>query len=155
AGDGAEDLVVGAVLLDDVDDELDRRGIANFRGDRGLALGGSGGEELVGVGAVLIDLVGVLGELFLAGIFVTGDINDRERAGERGADVGEGDFHVAAFTGRSAAGFIDAVVANAVGLRDVAFADADEQLFIVGRDGERRGIPARGDEAFDEALARD
>ncbi len=33
-GHVAEDLVVGAVLLDDVDDVLDRRGVADLRGNR-------------------------------------------------------------------------------------------------------------------------
>ena len=49
-GHVAEDLVVGAVLLDDVDDVLDRRGVADLRGDR-VAGRGAGAADAVGIAA--------------------------------------------------------------------------------------------------------
>ena len=81
------------------------------------------------------------------------DIDDRECPGERRADVGELNPPIAAFAdravsvscfGRSSSGLF--------GLRHVPLADADEQLLVVGRDGQRRGIPAGGNEALDWLL---
>src|SRR5262245_16302418 len=65
----------------------------------------------------------------------------------------ERNFDVTAFTGRGTARFLDAFVSDAIGLRDIAFAHADQQFFLVGRDGERGGIPPGGNEALYETLA--
>ena len=79
----AEDLIVGAILLDDVQHILDRRRLADLgRNGRLLGVGGVG-EQLVGIRAVLVDRLGIRGQ----GL-VVGDGNDRQRARERGADVG-------------------------------------------------------------------
>ena len=69
----AEHLVVGAVLLDDVDDVLDRARVADLGGDRRLDRVRGGRELLVRVRAVAVHLGRVLLELL-----VVRDRDDRQ-----------------------------------------------------------------------------
>src|SRR5206468_757251 len=124
-GDVAQDLVVGAVFLDDVDDVLEDGGLADVlrnrdRRDARLAL--LGGGEDVGDARVGADLFGVAGE------------GRRVRA----LDARDGAAVVVGVPGL--AGFEFRGVARAD-----AFYVGDPDPFPRARDG--AGVPAGGDEA--------
>src|SRR5262249_22163416 len=72
AGNVAENLVVSAVFVDDVQDVLDGRAFPRLRGNGRLAGAGRGAQQFVGVGAVAVDLIGVFLELLLVG-----EVDDR------------------------------------------------------------------------------
>src|SRR5207248_7217146 len=91
-----------------------------------LSLVGARREQLVGVGTVAIDLIGVFGQFFFAR-----QIDDRKCAGKRRANVRERNAIVAPFARRFAASFVDAILSRLVRLGDVSFAHADEKLLVV------------------------
>ena len=134
----AEHLVVGAVLLDDVEDVPDRARGADFRRDHAVVFR-RGAHELSGaIRRVAAHLFGERGHLFRVRFF-----DARNRAIDHARDVGERrgavEFH------RRAVGAHEIVRA---GLE--ALAVADEQRVVVRRHGERGGIPADRDEAVDD-----
>src|SRR5262249_45775479 len=96
-----------------------------------------GGQELVGVRAVTVDLGRVLLELGLVR-----HRHDRQRPGQRRANVR---VLPTARVARLALG-------DWVRLRLIALADADEDVLAVGRDGQGGRIPAGRDVALHFAL---
>ena len=84
--DVAKHLVVGAVLLDDVNHVADRAGVADATGDDGFLFRRRAYQRLIRVGAVRVDLGRVFCQLRLVG-----NRHDRQGAGHRAADVAEGD----------------------------------------------------------------
>src|SRR5207253_10093857 len=68
-----EDLVVGAVLLDDVEDVLDRAGLPHAVRDDAVAGDGRAVQGFRGIGAVPADLFRVAGQLLRRGAADEGD----------------------------------------------------------------------------------
>ena len=139
----AEDLVVGAVLLDHVDHVLDRALRPGGERDR-MTVELLFREEILGprrpAGEGLFRPLGHLrGEAV-----VGGEVDERHRAVEQAADV----------VGGGGVGIEAGPRAVAVGLGDHPLAVGDEEPRAVGGEPHRRRIPAHGDETEAAGAAR-
>src|SRR5262249_43633806 len=141
-GERAEDLIVGPVFFDDVEDVLDRAGIAYSGGNRRLLRRRRVAQELVGIRAVAVHR-GRVGIQFL---FV-GNRHNRQGAGQRRADVGER-------TPLAGFGFFVLLLVEWIRPGLIAFADAYKERLAVRRDGYRRRIPASWNKALHLTLVR-
>ena len=135
-GQVAEDLVVGPILLDDVDDILDRRGIANPSGD-GVSgrhlLAPHGRRVATAKRAALVDRPGVRRHLGRVG-----HGNDRQGSLEEPRDILA---NRPAFPCR-----VHGVGPIAIGPRALAFAIGHVDRLAVTGEPHRSGIPAGGNE---------
>ena len=133
----AKHLVVSAVFLDDENDVFNRAGVANAGGNDAVAGNRRTLQVLGAITGVAADLLGVSGHL------------DAVRARNKGD---------AAFEKSSRAVIADSTIpgmgifdpGGIAGRGGEAFAVADEQELMIGRDGDSSGIPAGRDESIYE-----
>ena len=111
-----------------------------------------GGEQFVGIGTVAINRLGVLGQFFLVG-----NRDDRQRTRQRRPDIRKRPHRGRLLLGRHRFLGRNRFLGwrGREGIRPglIALAYADQEPLAVGSDGQRRGIPARGDESLHLAAA--
>src|SRR5689334_14619506 len=132
----AENLVVRAVLLDDVEHVLDGGAFAGFGGDHGIALEAGLEQQLVAVRRVLNHLFGVFAQLG-----AVGSIDEGEQSGQVVAVVHEPALNLFADRTR-----------DVIGTGPQALAAADQDPLAIRSAGDRGRIPAGRDEAAHFAL---
>ena len=138
----AQDLVVGAVLLDDVDAILDRAGFTHSSGNRVVrrALACDAKVRLHGAAAIGLRRPGP--EL-VPQLLALGQVDYFQCAAEQAADV------FAHAGGR----FLARLRAMTIGFGNDPLPVGDQQTFAVGRDANGSGIPADRDETERTAFA--